>query len=196
MSGQRTKLKFCSSILLLLLATQALADYEQGLIAAQNGDYETALREFTSAAEEGLMVAQYNLAILYFTGRGVQQDFTEAFRWTAAAAEQGHTEAQFNLGALYYAGQGTGRDREQAMQWYIRAGNADYAPAQYNIGEMYFRGDGIPKDSIRAHAWLSRAVENNHDSAGDLLEDIENDLSDEQLSEARRLFARLKIGLE
>ena len=187
---------FTIGCLLTLLASQARADYEAGLTAAQNGDYETALREFTVAAEEGLDVAQFNLAILYFSGRGVEQNFDEAFRWTAAAADQGHTQAQFNLGALYYQGQGVRRNRETALEWYIKAGNADYAPAQYNIGEMYFRGDGIRKDLIRAHAWISRAIENDHATAADLLNEIESGMSETQLSEARRMFARLKIGLD
>jgi len=187
-------IRCAGAILFFLLASQVQADYEAGLEAAQNGDYETAAREFTAAAEEGLEVAQYNLAILYFSVVGVEQDFDEAFRWTAAAADQGHTQAQFNLGALYYQGQGTGRDRETALEWYIKAGNENYAPAQYNIGEMYFRGDGIRKDIIRAHAWISRAIENEHQTAAELLEEIEADMSDAELSEARRMFARLKIG--
>ena len=195
-SNRLTFKYWTTSILLVLLTSQAQADYEAGLEAAQNGDYETALREFTVAAEEGLVVAQFNLAILYFSGRGVERNFDEAFRWTSAAADQGHTQAQFNLGALYYQGQGTRRDRETALEWYIKAGNADYAPAQYNIGEMYFRGDGISKDLVRAHAWISRAIENDHETAAELLEDIESGMSEAQLSEARRMLARLKIGLE
>jgi len=181
--------------LLILSVSRAWGDYEAGLQAAQNGDFETAFREFSVAAEEGLMMAQFNLAILYFSGRGIEQDYQQAYRWTKAAADQGHTQAQFNLGALYYEGQGTRRDRELALQFYILAGNADYAPAQYNVGEMYYLGDGVDKDLVRAHAWLSRAVENQHETAAGLLEQIENDMSEAQLGEARRMFARLKIGL-
>lgn len=191
-----TLVRCTATLLLVLLTGLAYGDYEAGLEAARNGDYETALREFKIAAEDGLEMAQYNLAILYFSGRGVEQNFAEAFRWTAAAADQGHTQAQFNLGALYYEGQGTRRDRETALQWYIKAGNADYPPAQYNIGEMYFHGDGVKKDIIRAHAWISRAIENNHQTAAELLDEIEAGMSDTQLSEARRMLARLKIGLE
>jgi len=176
-------------------STVAVADYEAGITAAENGDYATALHEFTIAAEEGLALAQYNLAILYFSGQGVGQDFEEAFKWTAAAAEQGHIAAQFNLGALYYEGQGTKQDRQVAFDWYKQAGDADYAPAQFNLAEMYYLGNGVKKDLIYAHAWVSRAIENEYIFAAELLEDIEDDLSSSQLSEARRLFARMEIGL-
>lgn len=178
-----------------LLATQAVrADYADGVAAAQNGDYDTAFAEFSQAAEDGLMMAQFNLAILYFSGRGVDQDFQQAFRWTMAAADQGHVQAQFNVGALYYEGQGVSRDRRQALEWYLRAGNAEYAPAQHNVAEMYYLGNGVDQDLVRAHAWASRAVENGLESSVDLLNDIEDDMSDAQLREARRLLARMKIG--
>ena len=68
--------------LFLIITPVSFADYEAGVNAAFNGDFETALYEFTIAAEEGLDLAQYNLGILYFTGQGVEKDMSEAFRWT------------------------------------------------------------------------------------------------------------------
>lgn len=189
------RLKISVALLILTYSTTVLADYEAGIAAAQNGDYVTALREFTVSAEEGLDLAQYNLAILYFSGQGVEQNFEEAFRWTVAAAEQGHIAAQFNLGALYYEGQGTKQDRQTAFEWYKEAGEADYAPAQFNLAEMYYLGNGVKKDLVYAHAWVKRALENEYSFAEELLNNIEDNLSSSQLSEARRLFARMKIGL-
>ncbi len=61
--------------LLLIITPVSFADYEAGVNAAFNGDFETALHEFTIAAEEGLDLAQYNLGILYFTGQGVEKDY-------------------------------------------------------------------------------------------------------------------------
>ena len=37
---------------------------------------------------------------LYFTGKGVVQDYGEAFKWMSRAAEQGYAQAQINLGDL------------------------------------------------------------------------------------------------
>jgi TPR repeat protein len=190
------KISCCLFAALSLFSSHSVfADYEAGITAAQNGDFETAFNEFTIAAEDGLAIAQFNLAILYFSGQGVEQNVDQAFKWTAAAAEQGHITAQFNLGALYYEGQGTRRDRETAFQWYEKAANADHAPAQFNLAEMYYLGNGVKKDPIYAHAWISRAIENDYTAGQDLLEDIEDDLNSDQLREARRLFARMKIGL-
>jgi len=75
--------------------------YEDGLAAYQRGDYATALDYLRPQAEQGDVNAQYDLALMYFNGEGVPQDFTEAEKWWRKAAEQGNAEAQYNLGVMY-----------------------------------------------------------------------------------------------
>ncbi len=171
----------------------ALGDYEDGVTAALSGDYDTAFREFSIAAENGLDLAQYNLGILYFTGRGVEQDYAQAFRWTEAAALQGHAAAQLNLGSLYYFGNGVERDRDKAVEWYAFAARAGSAAAAHTLALMYRDGDHVDRDPVLAHAWTAWAVFYEHPEAGDLLEELEGRMSPEQLSEARRTFARWRI---
>ena len=50
------------------------------------------LAALISAVEQGDASAQYNLGVMYATGRGVPEDGTEAVRWYRAAAEQGDAE--------------------------------------------------------------------------------------------------------
>lgn len=169
------------------------ADYEDGVNAAFAGDYDTALREFTTAAENGLDLAQYNLAILYFTGQGVQRDLGKAFQWTEAAAKQGHVNAQFNLGSLYMEGDGVARNVDQAVAWFGRAARAGHPDAAYFLADIYNRGDGVQRDRVQAHAWASQAVYNEQPEAPALKQDIEDHLNAEQLGQARRLFARWQI---
>ena len=47
------------------------ADFDKGLAAAQSGDFETALREWTPLAKQGHVQAQLNLALMYRQGHGV-----------------------------------------------------------------------------------------------------------------------------
>lgn len=178
-----------------LLCMPAHADYEDGVAAAQAGDYATALREFSAAAEAGLDLAQYNLAILYFTGQGVTQDYAQALRWTQAAAEQGHLNAQFNLGALYYTGSGTPVDLSQAFVWYERAAQGQHGGAQYNLATMYELGEGVEKDLIRAHFWASAAQYNEFADAPSLLERLTSAMTPEELSAARQAFAQWLLAL-
>lgn len=174
-------------------ASPVWADYEDGVNAAFAGDYDTALKEFTAAAENGLDLAQYNLAILYFTGQGVERDLGKAFHWTEAAALQGHVNAQFNLGSLYMEGDGVARDVSKAVEWFGRAARAGHPDAAYFLADIYNRGDGVKRDRVQAHAWASQAVYNEQPEAAALKQEIEDHLNAEQLGQARRLFARWQI---
>ena len=178
---------------LAVLPLPAFGDYEDGVNAALAGDYDTAFREFTIAAEEGLDLAQYNLGILYFTGQGAEQDYEQAFRWTEAAALQGHAGAQLNLGSLYYFGNGVREDRDAAVEWYGNSARAGNAAAAFTLAEMYRDGDHVDRDPVQAHAWAAWAARYDHPEGGTMMDELEDRLQPEQLSEARRIFARWQI---
>ena len=182
-----------STFLLLLSSTVALADYEDGVEAAFSGDYDTAFKEFTIAAEEGLSLAQYNLGILYFTGQGVEQDFDEAFEWTKRAAEQGHLNAQFNLGSLYLDGQGTQVSVLEGIDWFTEAAKNGHANSAYTLAKMHQEGDFVDSDLVLAHAWAAQSEINEHPEASSLKEEIAQDLSTEEIRQARRIFAAWQI---
>ena len=178
---------------LALIALPAAGDYEDGVNAALAGDYDTAFREFTIAAGEGLDLAQYNLGILYFTGQGVEQDYEIAFRWTEAAALQGHPGAQLNLGSLYYFGNGVRQDRDKAVEWYAISARAGNGAAAYTLAAMLRDGDHVDRDPVLAHAWAAWAARYDHPEAGAMIEEIASRMTPEQLGEARRTFARWQI---
>ena len=102
------------------------ADFDKGLAAAQSGDFETALREWTPLAKQGHVQAQYNLALMYDNGEGVPQDYKTAVKWYTLAAEKGDADAQYNLGMMYVNGNGVIQDNAYAhMWWNIAASNGD-----------------------------------------------------------------------
>ena len=182
-----------STFLLLLSSAVTLADYEDGVEAAFSGDYDTAFKEFTIAAEEGLSLAQYNLGILYFTGQGVEQDFDEAFEWTKRAAEQGHLNAQFNLGSLYLDGQGTQVSVLEGVNWFTQAAKNGHANSAYTLAKMHQEGDFVDSDLVLAHAWAAQSEINEHPEASSLKKEIAQDLSTEEIRQARRIFATWQI---
>ena len=69
-------------------------------------------------AEQGNPLAQFNLGLMYYDGRGTAQDFSEAAKWWRLAAEQGYAEALHNLGRMYGKGQGVSRDFVEAHKWF------------------------------------------------------------------------------
>ncbi len=108
-------------LLILLLLVPSLswgADFEKGLTAANQGDYATAIKEWTPLAEQGNASAQYNLGIMYSKGYGVLQNYQTAVKWYTLAAEQGIASAQYNLGLYNYKGQGVLQDNIYAHMWF------------------------------------------------------------------------------
>jgi ankyrin repeat protein len=71
----------------------------------------------TAAAEEEKykIDAQYQSALSYKTGDGVQKDMNLAFAGFKAPAEQGHADALYELGLCYLNGDGTQKDIFQAL---------------------------------------------------------------------------------
>ena len=85
------------TLLALLAVPTAWAGFEEGLAAAQRGDYATAWSEWQPLAEQGNADAQAGLGIMYQAGHGVAKDVREAVRWYQKAANQGHAKAQARL---------------------------------------------------------------------------------------------------
>ncbi|WP_163366756.1 tetratricopeptide repeat protein, partial [Klebsiella aerogenes] len=69
-------------------------------------DHEKAVTWYTKAAEQGHADAQYNLAVSYDEGEGVERDGSKAVFWYTKAANQGNRDAQNNLGVMYDEGDG------------------------------------------------------------------------------------------
>jgi len=67
-------------ILSCALCLPVLADVAAGLEALKNGDFATALKEFSLSANQGDAVAEFNLAWMYDTAQGVPQAYAEAVR--------------------------------------------------------------------------------------------------------------------
>jgi localization factor PodJL len=63
------------------------------LSALDMPDYTGAAEWFLLAARYGVKDSQYNIALLYEQGLGVQQDAVEAYFWYSAAARQGDVDA-------------------------------------------------------------------------------------------------------
>ncbi len=79
----------------------AHADNAKGEEAYAKGEYAVALVEFTEAAENNDMNAQYNLGVMYEHGHGVKQSDLKAGEWYQLAADNGHPDAPTALQLLY-----------------------------------------------------------------------------------------------
>ena len=163
------------------------ADFQKGSTAAQNGDFATALREWTPLAEQGDASAQYNLGVLYYQGNGVPQDYKTAVKWFARAAEQGDADAQYNTGYMYHIGKGVPQDYKEAVKWYTSAAKQGHADAQNNLADMYATGQGVLQDDVYAHMWWNIAAFNGAGPASENRNWVGERMTPEQISEAQKL---------
>ena len=161
------------------------ADLEKGLIAAENGDFATALREIQPLAEQGDAFAQLSLGLMYARGNGVPQDDKEAVRLYRLAAEQGVAQAQLKLGLIYGNGYRVPQDNKEAVKWYRLAAEQGVARAQHNLGSMYGKGTGVVQDFIYAHMWWNIAASNGIDEGNK--KKVEEMMTTSDISEAQRL---------
>ena len=97
-------------------------------------DMETAAGWFAKAAERGVVDSQFNLAILFENGQGVEQSLPDAYFWYSVAGKQGDQTAAARISAL--EGQMSQSDVEAAK---IRV--ASFSPVQINAA-----ANGIFKD--------------------------------------------------
>ena len=105
--------------------------------------------------------AQDNLALMYYKGEGVPQDYKETVKWLGKAAEQGDAKAQFNLSVMYRDGKGVLEDYAEAYKWFLLAAMNGDKDAQK--GKELFRKlmtpSQIEEAQRRAKAFLEREEE-------------------------------------
>ena len=179
----------CLTVALLLGSAEisVSGDWKKGYAAFKSGDYATAVREWTSLAEQGDAIAQYNLGWMYDEGQGVTQDYKTAVKWYRLAAEQGLADAQYNLGVTYHKGDGVPQNDKTAVRWWKLAAERGNTSAQNNLGSMYALGKGVTKDLVYAHMWLNIAAMNGDRTSAKLRNIVSKRITPAELSTAQKL---------
>ena len=96
--------------------------FDEAARSDAGGDAERAFTLYRRAAEAGLPAAEFNVAVMLDSGRGVEADVAQAATWYARAAVRGEARAAYNLGQLYQAGQGVPKNLRIARAWFAASG--------------------------------------------------------------------------
>jgi SEL1 protein len=78
-------------------------------------DIKMAAKYFNMSANQGNPDGQYNLAVLYLAGDGVERSYGLAHQYFSQAAQHGHTLARYHLGLMYKEGLGVNKNCETAV---------------------------------------------------------------------------------
>jgi TPR repeat protein len=112
-----------------------------------------------STAEQGDADAQINLGVMYFTGRGVPQDYAAPTSWYRKAAEQGDAGAQYRLGVMYAYGHGVPKDYTSAHMSPIEHHRSRPAPPHHTPNgprPLHFTSTAVTEPALIARPirWL------------------------------------------
>ena len=169
--------------LLAFSSTAALSGFDEGVANYRMGNYTDAFTEWTEAAQQGDIDAQYNLACLYARGEGVPQNPTWAIKWFQRAADQGDLDAAT---WLLFSSPITDDRRKQffsrklnptdrfRLTFVVQLSDGkihrrpcstdekDGAQIEFSLGLMYEIGkQGFPQDDRQAVEWYRRASARN-----------------------------------
>lgn len=122
-------------------------EFEAGLAALREQDYDAAHTTFLVLAAQGDAEAQYQLASLYHRGLG---DDTDPWNRRGGAASDSL---------------GQGADLAAAARWYEEAAGQGHAAAQYALGNMHMMGEGVEQDDGKAASWHEKAAAQGHAAA-------------------------------
>ena len=121
--------------------------------------------------------AQYELALLYGTGNGVEKSNAKALEQLRGAAAQGQTKAQYYLASIYRRGLfGVKPDEKLAVDWLRKSALQGYADAEYALGLSYAEGRGVERNAVEALGWMRRAARHEHDQAIEFVRRLESRL--------------------
>jgi TPR repeat protein len=105
---------------------------QEATSAKDRGDFAAAFSQFRHLAASGDAAAQFQLSLLYDTGRGTKRDAKEALYWLRVSATHGHPQAQSNLGVAFAKGRGVMQDPIRAYVWFAIAAESGDAVAITN----------------------------------------------------------------
>jgi TPR repeat protein len=121
-SSQIRILTQAAAILLMLGASFcSAATLQEATSAKDRGDFTVAFSQFKQLAVSGDAAAQFQLSLLYGSGRGTKLDAKEALYWLRVSATHGDPQAQSNLGVAFSKGRGVAPDPIRAYAWFAAA---------------------------------------------------------------------------
>ncbi len=112
------------------------AQFLLGLKCSLGADAIGAVESYRLAADGGNALAQFNLAMMYELGQGMEPDCVEATKWFLKAAEQGDAGGQLQMGKRCHRGsfaplaQDARESRIEAYKWFKLASAQGYRDSE------------------------------------------------------------------
>jgi TPR repeat protein len=118
---------------------------------ATKPDFAKGVPLLNAAAQAGDAKGEFTLGFLYYSGRGVTQNYVTAVNLFQAAANQNYVDALAWMGVVYQSGQGVPVDLTRSAYYMTMAGARGNLDALGILGEYYVHGRGVKQDYVRGY---------------------------------------------
>jgi TPR repeat protein len=158
------------------------------------------VRWYERASQLGSAKATFELGAAYIDGRGVYKDEKKGFELQLRAAQDGSVDGQREVSRSYASGRGVVKDWSKSYDWVMKAAThptaSDYSlvEPQRWLSSLYLFGLGVDKDVVLAYAWANVAASSGDEAAVKLRQQIEGQLTRDQVAEAQALSSKYKVG--
>ena len=128
-------------------------------ITISDPDYEKAAYWFSESAGNGYVKAYGRLALCYWYGQGVEQNFIKCIDWLTKGANDGSSYAQYFLGCAYETGLSYKYNADNGnYYWYNGVATKDWGTEDSSLkkGDYIFYVKG-GKNTYLNRNWLKRA---------------------------------------
>ncbi|ORE97859.1 SEL1-like repeat protein [Aurantimonas sp. 22II-16-19i] len=123
------------------------------------GRADEAARLYGEAADAGQAVAQYELALAYYDGRGVEESPEKAVELLQKSAAAGNGFAKYFIGIEKVNGTYVAQDYPGAYQLFGEAAAFGVPEAFVELGKMEYSGQGVPENYPKAYEYYRQAAE-------------------------------------
>jgi TPR repeat protein len=130
------------------------------LDAYARGQFASARTAFERLSKQGVVAADYNLAVMHLRGERRDASVQEAVRLMTRAAAGGFVTAMVGLGELYERGHlELAPDLPLSVQWFRRGAEAGSVDAQMALATAHYLGRGAMLDRAEAARWYRLAAQ-------------------------------------
>lgn len=125
-------------------------------------DNQSEWQRLNERASAGQAQAQYELAMRYRYGNGVQKSRSIAHSWLEKSAKGGYAKAQYALAMFYQQYAKNTQGIKKSLLWLKRSADQGYKDAQYSLGMLFKNGTFVHANPQESNYWLQKAAQQGH----------------------------------
>jgi TPR repeat protein len=154
---------FTYLLTLILLSTALHAEWDTALSLYKNQQYEESAKILNKLSDQGVIDAKIYLAVLLFSGTGIEKDELKAIRLLEEASDAGNPDAMWRLGwlLLEHSELSSFTNNKSGLMLIEQAANNNIGDAQLMLGNIYREGKIVPRNYDLSFFWFNKASNHN-----------------------------------